>query len=407
MNDNTQTKKVDIEELKKIKLITPNCYKNISKYFVSLFEQTPNNILEKEIDKYLNSFSLTNINYYFECIAYTFACKQNTFITKKLNNKCLYAIFTKYPKLMSQILYKRTIQEIYKIIEDLKNYQFKYKEIINDKKFNHQLESLDNYVNTYYKEIINDNILYVYNALYGIEFDRIYVPYESVPENTFVVNVGYNLKDYNYLYHHIENITHPFLTLEDVKNITLPTKYEIVETDKSGLCLKSNLKINGEELSVFNGYKIQNDDKINEVNIGICYNNSKSNEKCLYSISKNKYTINDLNVLINGGVIEHFNTRTNLLYINEIFSKNKEYIKDLDKLKTIYKIKTISIEELTKKIISCYNEDYKKTIDNIQKVFDDKYLSLYIQGLKYIQENGTVSFEKYYEFIKPYFLFDL
>lgn len=407
MNDNTQTKKVDIEELKKIKLITPNCYKNISKYFVSLFKQTPNNVLEKEIDKYLNSFSLTNINYYFESIAYTFACEQDTFITKKLNNKCLYAIFTKYPKLMFQILYKRTIQEIYKIIEDLKNYQFKYKEIINDKRFNHQLESLDNYVNTYYKEIINDNILYVYNALYGIEFDRIYIPYENVPENTFVVNVGYNLKDYNYLYHHIENITHPFLTLEDVKNITLPTKYEIVETDKSGLCLKSNLKINGEELNVFNGYKIQNDDKINEIYIGICYNNSKSNEKCLYSISKNKYTIEDLNVLINGGVIEHFNTRTNLLYINEIFSKNKEYTRDLDKLKWIYKIKTISIEELTKKIISCYNEDYKKTIYNIQKAFDDKYLSLYIQGLKYIQENGTVSFEKYYEFIKPYFLFDL
>lgn len=407
MNDNVQTKKVDIEELKKIKLITPNCYKNISKYFVSLFEQTPNNVLEKEIDKYLNSFSLTNINYYFESITYIFACEQDKYIAKKLNNKCLYAIFTKYPKLMSQILYKRTIQEIYKIIEDLKNYQFKYKEIINDKRFNHQLESLDNYVNTYYKEIINDNILYVYNALYGIEFDKIYIPYENVPENTFVVNVGYNLKDYNYLYHHIENITHPFLTLEDVKNITLPTKYEIIETDKSGLCLKSNLKINNEELSVFNGYKIQNDDKINEINIGICYNNSKSNEKCLYSISKNKYTINDLNVLINGGVIEHFNTRTNLLYINEIFSKNKEYIKDLDKLKTIYKIKTISIEELTKKIISCYNEDYKKTIYNIQKVFDDKYLSLYIQGLKYIQENGTVSFEKYYEFIKPYFLFDL
>lgn len=407
MNDNVQTKKVDIEELKKIKLMTPNCYKNISKYFVSLFEQTPNNILEKEIDKYLNSFSLTNINYYFECIVYIFACEQNTFIAKKLNNKCLYAIFTKYPKLMSQILYKRTIQEIYKIIEDLKNYQFKYKEIINDKRFNHQLESLDNYVNTYYKEIINDNILYVYNALYGIEFDRIYIPYENVPENTFVVNVGYNLKDYNYLYHRIENITHPFLTLEDVKNITLPTKYEIVETDKSGLCLKSNLKINGEELSIFNGYKIQNDDKINEIYIGICYNNSKSNEKCLYSISKNKYTIEDLNVLINGGVIEHFNTRTNLLYINEIFSKNKEYTKDLDKLKWIYKIKTISIEELTKKIISCYNEDYKKTIYNIQKAFNDKYLSLYIQGLKYIQENGTVSFEKYYEFIKPYFLFDL
>ena len=407
MNDNTQTKKDDIGELKKIKLMTPNCYKNISKYFVSLFEQTPNNILEKEIDKYLNSFSLTNINYYFECITYIFACEQDTFITKKLNNKCLYAIFTKYPKLMSQILYKRTIQEIYKIIEDLKNYQFKYKEIINDKRFNYQLESLDNYVNTYYKEIINDNILYVYNALYGIEFDRIYIPYENVPENTFVVNVGYNLKDYNYLYHHIENITHPFLTLEDVKNITLPTKYEIVETDKSGLCLKSNLKINGEELSIFNGYKIQNDDKINEIYIGICYNNSKSNEKCLYSISKNKYTIEDLNVLINGGVIEHFNTRTNLLYINEIFSKNKEYTRDLDKLKWIYKIKTISIEELTKKIISCYNEDYKKTINNIQKAFDDKYLNLYIQGLKYIQENGTVSFEKYYEFIKPYFLFDL
>ena len=407
MNDNTQTKKVDIEELRKIKLITPNCYKNISKYFVPLFEQTCNNILEKEIDNYLKDFSLININYYFECIAYVFACEQDKYITKKLNNKCLYAIFTKYPKLMSQILYKRTIQEIYKIIEDLKNYQFKYKEIINDKRFNHQLESLDNYVNTYYKESKNNNILYVYNALYGIEFDRIYIPYENVPDNTFVVNVGYNLKDYNYLYHHIENITHPFLTLEDVKNITLPTKYEIVELDKSGLCLKSNLKIIGEELSVFNGYKIQNDDKINEVNIGICYNNAKSNDKCLYSISKNKYTIKDLNVLINGGVIEHFNIRTNLLYINEIFSKNKEYIKDLDKLKTIYKVKTISIEELTKKIISCHNEDYKKTINNIQKAFDDKYLGLYIQGLKYIQENGTVTFEKYYEFIKPYFLFDL
>ena len=148
MNDNTKTKKVDIEELKKIKLMTPNCYKNISKYFVSLFEQTPNNILEKEIDKYLNSFSLTNINYYFECIAYTFACEQDKYIVKKLNNKCLYAIFTKYPKLMSQILYKRTIQEIYKIIEELKDYQYKYKEIINDKRFNYQLEMMDKYVNT-------------------------------------------------------------------------------------------------------------------------------------------------------------------------------------------------------------------------------------------------------------------
>ena len=79
----------------------------------------------------------------------------------------------------------------------------------------------------------------------------------------------------------------------------------------------------------------------------------------------------------------------------------------MDKLKSIYKINTITIEELTKKIISCYNEDYKKVIKNIQNAFDDKYLKLYIQGLKYIQENGVITFEQYYEFLKPYFLFDL
>lgn len=406
MNDNN-TQKVDIEELKKIKLITPNCYKNISKYLIPLFNQTSVNVLEKEVDKYLNNFSLTDINYYFESIAYTFACEQDTFITKKLSNKCLYAIFTKYPKLMSQILYKRTIQEIYKIIVELKDYQYKYKEIITDKRFNYQLEMMDNYVNTYYKDSKINNILYVYNALYGIEFDNIYIPYENVPENTFIVNVGYNLKDYNYLYHKIDNITHPFLTLEDVKNVTLPTKYEIIETNKPCEFVKSKLKIIEKELSVFNGYTIQNDEEIKEFNIGICYNNSSSFDKCLYSISKNKYTINDILVLINGGIIEHYNIRTNLLYINEIFSKNREYVKDLDKLKSIYKINTISIEELTKKIISCYNEDYKKTIYNIQNAFDDKYLKLYIQGLKYIQENGIITFEQYYEFIKPYFLFDL
>lgn len=406
MNDNN-TQKVDIEELKKIKLITPNCYKNISKYFIPLFNQTSVNVLEKEVDKYLNNFSLTDINYYFESIAYTFACEQDTFIAKKLSNKCLYAMFTKYPKLMSQILYKRTVQEIYKIIEELKDYQYKYKEIINDKRFNYQLEMMDNYVNTYYKDSKINNILYVYNALYGIEFDNIYISHEEVPENSFIVNVGYNLKDYNYIYHKIDNVTHPFLTLEDVKNVTLPTKYEIIETNKSCEFIKSKLKIIEKELSVFNGYTIQNDEEIKEFNIGICYNNSKSLDKCLYSISKNKYTINDILVLINGGIIEHFNIRTNLLYINEIFSKNKEYVKDLDKLKSIYKIKTITIEELTKKIISCYNEDYKKTIYNIQNAFDDKYLKLYIQGLKYIQENGIITFEQYYEFIKPYFLFDL
>lgn len=406
MNDNN-IKKLDIEELKKIKLNTPNCYKNISGGLVALFNQTSVNVLEKEVDKYLNNFSLTTINYYFESIAYIFACKQDAFIAKKLNNKCLYAIFTKYPKLMFQILYKRTIQEIYKIIEELKDYQYKYKEIVNDKRFNYQLEMMDNYVNTYYKNSKNNNVLYVYNALYGIEFDNIYIPYENVPENTFIVNVGYNLKDYNYLYHKIDNITHPFLTLEDVKNVTLPTKYEIIETNKSCDFIKSKLKIIEKELSVFNGYTIQNDDEIKEFNIGICYNNSKSFDKCLYSISKNKYTINDILVLINGGIIEHFNTRANLLYINEIFSKNKEYVKDLDKLKSIYKINTITIEELTKKIISCYNEDYKKVIKNIQNAFDDKYLKLYIQGLKYIQENGIITFEQYYEFLKPYFLFDL
>lgn len=406
MNDNN-IKKLDIEELKKIKLNTPNCYKNISRGLVALFNQTSVNVLEKEVDKYLNNFSLTTINYYFESIAYIFACKQDNFIAKKLNNKCLYAIFTKYPNLMSQILYKRTIQEIYKIIEELKDYQYKYKEIVNDKRFNYQLEMMDNYVNTYYKDFKNNNVLYVYNALYGIEFDNIYIPYENVPENTFIVNVGYNLKDYNYLYHKIDNITHPFLTLEDVKNVTLPTRYEIIETNKSCDFVKSKLKIIEKELSVFNGYTIQNDDEIKEFNIGICYNNSKSFDKCLYSISKNKYTINDILVLINGGIIEHFNTRANLLYINKIFSKNKEYVKDLDKLKSIYKINTITIEELTKKIISCYNEDYKKVIKNIQNAFDDKYLKLYIQGLKYIQENGVITFEQYYEFLKPYFLFDL
>lgn len=406
MNDNN-IKKLDIEELKKIKLNTPNCYKNITGGLIALFNQTSVNVLEKEVDKFLNNFSLTTINYYFESIAYIFACKQDTFIAKKLNNKCLYAIFTKYPKLMFQVLYKRTIQEIYKIIEELKDYQYKYKEIINDKRFNYQLEMMDNYVNTYYKDSKNNNILYTYNALYGIEFDNIYIPYENVPENTFIVNVGYNLKDYNYLYHKIDNITHPFLTLEDVKNVTLPTKYEIIETNKSCDFVKSKLKIIEKELSVFNEYTIQNDDEIKEFNIGICYNNSKSFDKCLYSISKNKYTINDILVLINGGIIEHFNTRANLLYINEIFSKNKEYVKDLDKLKSIYKINTITIEELTKKIISCYNEDYKKVIKNIQNAFDDKYLKLYIQGLKYIQENGVITFEQYYEFLKPYFLFDL
>ena len=332
MNDNN-TQKVDIEELKKIKLITPNCYKNISNYLIPLFNQTSVNVLEKEVDKYLNNFSLTVINYYFESIAYTFACEQDTFIAKKLSNKCLYAIFTKYPKLMSQILYKRTVQEIYKIIEELKDYQYKYKEIINDKRFNYQLEMMDNYVNTYYKDSKINNILYVYNALYGIEFDNIYVPYEEVPENTFIVNVGYNLKDYNYIYHRIDNITHPFLTLDDIKNVTLPTKYEIVETNKSCEFIKSKLKIIEKELSVFNGYTIQNDEEIKEFNIGICYNNSKSLDKCLYSISKNKYTFNDILVLINGGIIEHFNIRTNLLYINEIFSKNREYVKDIDKLK--------------------------------------------------------------------------
>ena len=150
--------------MKKIKLITPNCYKNISKYLIPLFNQTSISVLEKEVDRYLNDLSLTDINYYFESIAYTFACEQDTFIAKKLSNKCLYAIFTKYPKLMSQLLYKRTIQEIYKIIEELKDYQYKYKEIINDKRFNYQLEMMDNYVNTYYKDSKNNNILYVYNA---------------------------------------------------------------------------------------------------------------------------------------------------------------------------------------------------------------------------------------------------
>lgn len=399
--------KVNIEELKKIKLITPNCYKNISKYFIPLFNQTPVNILEKEIDKYLDNFSLININYYFESIVFTFACDQDKYIMKKLNNKCLYAIFTKYPKLMMQLLYKRTIQEIYNIIKELRDYQFKYKEIINDRKFDYYLDSLDNYINTYYKESKTNNILYIYNALYGIEFDQIYIPYENVSENTFAVNVGYNLKDDNYLYYKIDNITHQFLTLEDVKNISLPMKYEIIESDKPNTFIKTNLKIISNELNIFNGYTIQNDSKIKEIYIGICYNNYKDIKKCLYSISKKKYTIKDIIILINGGVIEHFNVRTNLLYINEIFSKNKEYIKDLNDLKNIYKIKTISIEELTKKIVSCYNEDYKKAIKNIQKNFDDKYFSLYIQGLKYIQENGKINFEQYYEFIKPYFLFNL
>ena len=158
MNDNN-IKKLDIEELKKIKLNTPNSYKNITGCLVALFNQTSVNILEKEVDNYLNNFSLTTINYYFESIAYIFACKQDIFIDKKLSNKCLYAIFTKYPKLMSQLLYKRTVQEIYKIIEELKDYQYKYKEIINDKRFNYQLEMMDNYVNTYYKDSKINNIL--------------------------------------------------------------------------------------------------------------------------------------------------------------------------------------------------------------------------------------------------------
>lgn len=385
-----------------------------SKFYFEKFNQIESNItkisnddLYKLIDNLLTNFSKNKFNDTIESLVYFYCSKyldfEKRFSWKDDDNiKVYYIIFKIYPYLIYSLMYNKTIPEQMKIVKKLEALDEKYCIVI--EKYSTNLEKYKSYLSNYYEKYPKNNACINFNNFIGIKFKATTITYNDMinnSKNNLIIHVGFNNEFDNVLYKSYYGINSNFLSYDDMLKFKI---FEQVKTHKSDI-----------------QYEIMKDSKIickypnkqkmekseNNYAIVLCYDDSDELNKCHFSITNNIYSSRNIDVLLNGGIIELLPLNVYKLYLSKMFYSRKnmlmEVVNNSDNINTATQQLKIKIGNLIK---PCYDSNYKICIDKWVKEFpNEKYLKIYLQGLKSCCDiqTGKLIFEKYYEFVKLYF----
>jgi hypothetical protein len=299
-------------------------------------------------------------------------------------------------------MYHQTINEQLKFIKELD----KLDSINNIKieKYTNNLNKYKSYLENYFNNYDNNTVCINFNNFIGINFKSTGVKFDEIPKNGLIVYVGFNNKFDNVLYKSYSGIKSNFLNYQDMMKFKI---FEQVKTFESDKCysIYENGKI------IFDKIKGKSNSKLNlnsnEYNIIICYNDSMKFEECHFSISERTYSKRNIEVLINGGLINSLPISVYKLYLSKMFYIRKNMMKAVEDNSDNINTATQELKNKIARLIKpCYDTNYEKCIDKWVKEFpNEKYLKVYLQGLKNHCDilDGNLNFEKYYEFVKLYF----
>lgn len=380
------TKTYEHEFLKSLSS-NPINYNNVSE-ILEKFSETEE--FKKEIKTYKPD--LTNsTDIFIETLSWCMAF-QNKTVESSLESQL--RVYELYPYLIYNIMFLRTIdqqREYFKKILDL------YKDtrgIIKEDQFGKNIKIYQSYLDNYETNFKKNSSLVNMNYLAGIRFDQINIPFNQLPKNYLVINIGYKngikegeIISKNLLYGDIKSIEHITVKYSDVENISLNKKINIYSRNEC--------------------YKIISKNKTDLYKIIINYNNDPDDKKCFYSISKNDVNLSCINILTHGGTIYKVKNQSLRVYFSEILTQrfkktfnNQEIKKEIDDI-----ISNISVLLREK-----YDENVDKTIKNWTGFNNDKIFDLWLYKLyefdtfDEVTKKHILNYNNYVCMIKAYFM---
>ena len=400
---------------------------NSSKSYFEKFDQieplinkTDNKELYKLIDNTLSNFSKNSFNDILESMIYSYCSHQSDFMkrfpTSDLANvKVYYIMFKYYPYLIYSLMYHKTIKEQLDFVDKLD--KFDAIQNLTIEQYTTNLNKYKSYLNNYYSSFDNNNVCINFNNFIGINFKSTGINFNEIPKNALIVHVGFNNSFDNVLYKSYSGIKSNFLNYQDILKFKI---FEQVKTHETNICysifengkiifdkIKIAMMNNSIKTSENNSNMTTNQLNQNEYNIIICYDDSTKFEECHFSVSEKTYSKRNIEVLVNGGLINSLPISVYKLYLSKMFYARKNMLKEIENKSGSLNTATQELKaKITKLIKPCFDLDYKKCIDKWVKEFPkEKYLKVYLQGLKnYCDiQDGKLIFEKYYEFVKLYF----
>ena len=396
----------------------------LSKYYlektrdilISIFEQTTNDEFLEITKEALENFSKNKFNTYIESLAYNYAINRFKFEKRKFDILIYYIIFKTYPYFIYFLMFYKTISEQLEIVEKLE--KIDSIKNINIGAYSQNLNKYKKYLNEYYLKYNENNVIINFNNFIGINFNKTNVSYSDLPKNYLLINVGFNNTCDNIVYSNYDGIKTNFMTYKDVLDFKIIEKIKTIKNNKcwelyylnklindssemsTSINLKNNLGIN------INSKNKSKEELTSMYNIVLCYNNSENLKDCRFTISENEFSLFQLNILVNGGIIYNVIPRTFILYLSKMFYIRHNMLFDVPDNSSQEDTATQKLRAKIAKIIKpCYSKDWKTTAKNIFNEFpEEKYLKYYLEGLKYCcDENDELIFEKYYEHVKIYF----
>lgn len=350
MNNNT-------EQIKEILQQYPINYNKLYPFFEK-YAQTEEFLRDIKEYKFNGSNSFDML---IETLAWTMAF-QNKPVEASLEAEL--KVYENYPFLIYNIMFLKTIDRqkeyLQKIIDLYEDIEGVYKE----DKFNENIKIYKNYIDNFETNFKKNSSLVNFNYLAGVRFDKINVPYNELPKNCLIINIGYNSSKQegeiicgNVLYGDIKSIQTLTITQNDIKNIKLNEKVNIYSRKKC--------------------YEIITDNPNNPYKIVINYNNDKDDKKCFYSISKNEVPKMFITILTHGGTICKVKNQTMKVYFSETLTR-KYGIKPKENLKEeLFKINSNISVQLSDR----YDENVDKTIENWKGFNNDEIFDLCLNKL--------------------------
>ena len=383
-----------------------DCKTYLSKYdyLMKKYSTTSITIFESEILKLLDNFSKNEFNEYLESLACGYITNLKEFYNKGFSINVFYALFKTYPYFMYQIGYYKTVKQQFEFIDKLNKLDEKYKITIQQYSIN--IKIIIKHLETYYSSYSTNSCVTNFNNFIGITFKTTNLKYQQLPKNLFVIHCGFNNECDNLIYSNIKNITENFLTEDIAKRQThihiktLKTNkcWELIENDK---CIADSLELNSKDLNEFE-FKLPNTKNI--YSIVICYDNSKKIDECYYSITEKSFSIDELNILINGGMLYQLNQATLKLYMSKLFYQRMNMIDTNEREDEEMSRTKILKSKLAQVIVNCYDPDYLKCIDKTCSVLHDKYLYEYLHILvNCVNQDGKLDIIKYKRHLENFY----
>lgn len=380
------TRKYENEFLKSL-LSNPINY-NIVSEILQKFSETEE--FKTEIKTYIPDLSNSK-DIFIETLAW-YTAFQNRPIESSLESQL--RVYELYPYLIYSIMFLRTIDQQREYFQKILDLYKDTRGIIKEDQFGKNIKIYQSYLDNYETNFKKNSSLVNMNYLAGIRFDQINIPFDQLPKNYLVINIGYksNVKEgeiisKNILYNDIKSIENITVKYSDVENIHSNTKTNIYSRNEC--------------------YKIITKNKTDLYKIIINYNNDIDDKKCLYSISKNDVPLSFINILTHGGTIYKVKNQSLRVYFSEILtqrfkktSNNQEIKKEIDDI-----ISNISVLLREK-----YSESVDQTIRNWTGFNNDKIFDLWLYKLyefdtfDEITKKHVLNYNNYVCMIKAYFM---